>query len=203
MTVLNKDLQHDSKVSPTYVKASLWVMPPKEIAADLADKIKSHAERYSLPAFAPHVTLVGGIRIQESQFEEAVGKLSNAFSHQIDPINCNFIKSKGVVAGLDKDTGLGMWTQSAIAVMKRDETFLKAVAIAREALGMPNDENIIFAAPLREPHLSLAYAYTAMADSLQEEFPPDFVSNEFILMRTDPMSVEGVDKWEEIGRINL
>ncbi len=204
MSLVNTALDSGSLpcTSTNTMKISIWLIPPKEVYSDLEKQIHALAEKNGSPLFAPHVTLASGLRITASQLEGTMEKLAIAMA-PFESIPCRFMSSKGIVGGYDKKNGYYKWSQSTVAIMERDPIFIEAVRVAREILDLPVDEEIMFPPPLSEPHFSFAYGDAPLGDLLNGHFPPNFKSNELVLMHTEPSCLEGVRSWKEVGRIRL
>ena len=50
----------------TTLKHSLWLVPPDPLSIQISKQIKELAVMNNSPSFSPHITLVGGIEIDEN-----------------------------------------------------------------------------------------------------------------------------------------
>ncbi|SMO81818.1 2'-5' RNA ligase family protein [Fodinibius sediminis] len=46
---------------------SLWLQPSGDVAFRLQERINKMSEKYETPAFAPHITLLGGLELSETE----------------------------------------------------------------------------------------------------------------------------------------
>lgn len=57
-------------------RISLWLMPATASRQTLAGLIADGCRRFEGPRFAPHVTLVGSVRLENTSIEAAMGRLA-------------------------------------------------------------------------------------------------------------------------------
>ena len=111
------------------------------------------------------------------------------------------------------------WNQSTVAILHRDDKFIRSIKLSRRILFMRNDIGIdttstsstctpnvvgemmlmtprqrendeeLIKPPTNEPHFSFAYSEFSLGHSVQD-FPPDFDSTELVLFRTDPTTLD-------------
>jgi len=155
--------------------------------------------------------------------EIVLRRLQRAFrSH--GGIACNFVEERGVFAARalstssvdDGGEGDVQWNQSCVSIMERSSSFMRAMQVADEALfstdTLRNNNNETsaslsierhFKPPLFEPHYSFVYGNDADRIPPSLECPQSFVSTEMVVMWTHPSSLDGVEKWQTIGRVCL
>jgi 2'-5' RNA ligase len=126
---------------------SIWIVPPAEVRAGLDGLVARHGEG---PAFTPHVTLLGDLRVDRAATVAAAGAVVERFL----PLSIRF---EGI------DTGSSFFRSVFLRVHASAELVGAHRALC-EALGVAP------AAPF-EPHLSLAYGRVPETDraALEEE----------------------------------
>merc|ERR1712113_939278 len=96
--------------------------------------------------------------------------------------------------------GFPPWSQNAVAVVAQTPQLLKTQLLARSLfLSIPETEPVIWAPPLSQPHLSLAYG-TDPSRATELPMPPEFEATHIALIQTDPPTLEGVGLWRELAR---
>lgn len=186
-------------------KFSLWLIPSGDTYDLIQNEIDVLAKAFKTSTFEPHVTLIGGVPLKpnDTVYEGTMEKIEKAF-RGFGPVPCIINKSKGIVAGIDEETCLCKWNQSTVAILEREDKFLKAVELAHEIfLGAGNNiEKDWFKPPLNEPHLSLAYSNKPLGKFVNM-IPEDFNATEIKLVMTDPSSLDGIPSWKEVGKFSL
>ena len=147
----------------------------------------------------------------------------------VEGIPCRF-RHEGPIAAKEEGGSI-KWNQSCISVMERNDRFRRAIELTHDAVCKVNDRmegsldsdgvndgdafdwRTALKPPICEPHYSHAYGSDAGLlhvkignddDSpLLVQTPPDFVSQEAMLIWTYPPSVDGVSNWKEVGRCKL
>ena len=194
----------------TTLKHSLWLVPPDPLSIQISKQIKELAVMNNSPSFSPHITLVGGIEIDENGdidkiMEELKSGLLNSSTG--GGIPCTFNRSKGFVTSYSKkDNNIVVWSQASVGIIERNETLLEAFHTAKRILydskQVANSWHPLsdFSPPLSQPHMSFAYKSSTVEMSKDlEQLPEDFIAHKLVLMKTDPSSVEGVSTWEEVS----
>jgi hypothetical protein len=137
-------------------------------------------------------------------------------------IACDFVKERGVFTARPAGDGTGreddvQWSQSCVSVFERNPSLMRAIQLADEVLFAastststascddrisPRDIERHFKPPLNEPHYSFMYGNKAPVIPTSLGCPPSFASTDIALVWTDPSTLEGVQDWEEIGRVS-
>ena len=176
------------------------------------------------PPFVPHVTIVGGIELRTENDGNAGQMLLQELKNQFQSfsaadqtgIPCEFARSRSFVTGYN-DENIMIWSQTCVGIVERNKRLVQAVELARKCLyeskyvnNMKDEASLVvsFGPPLNEPHLSFAYKTSELNEGSTKEvfgdnLPEDFISNEMVLVKTDPESVEGVPYWEVIGSFSI
>jgi hypothetical protein len=207
---------------------SLWLIPPEPVHKSLVKDITKMSLRYnglqSSAPFTPHVTVLGSIPCGESLNDaRKIGKTLQKALQGSGPVPCRFRQepcramyredtittttttttmtnsNPPQTQPLQKTTTL-VWSQACIAIMDRSVEYMALLDRARHALEMPPGE-WMFPAPACEPHLSKFYGHVEIPHEIPTS--PDFVAVEVALWSTNPGTVEGVQEWKEVTRINL
>ena len=217
------------QISPTKT-ISIWLIPPEPLLTELSSiqsQIIKEEDSQQLPSFIPHVTLIGGVKISDCCTVEDIQKsnlgdtdadkddiaaqvvlrrLQNTFK-SYGGVVCHPIKEKGVFAERQ-------WNQSCICLLERNDSIMNAMQVANDALfsssktisnskyqstKLPIERH--FRPPVNDHHYSFAYGNSIIPPSV--ECPPTFTCTEMILMWTYPATLDGVEQWREIGRVNL
>ncbi|KAL7542266.1 hypothetical protein ACHAWF_007134 [Thalassiosira exigua] len=158
------------------------------------------------------------LNAQSDDFNEAAGRLvlrrlQRAFQSHGE-ISCRFVKERGVFAEhslSESGERVVKWNQSCVSVAERTSSIMRAMEVADEALfstlgtaccdDPTQSIERHLKGPLFEPHYSFAYGNDAHLIPSSLECPPTFACVEMVLMWTHPSSLEGVEKWTEIGRV--
>jgi hypothetical protein len=212
---------------------SLWLIPPEAVHKSLVKDITKMSLRYnglqSSAPFTPHVTVLGSIPCGESLNDaRKIGKTLQKALQGSGPIPCRFRQepcramyredtpmttttmnttsaatnsnSSQQQPQLQKTSSSLVWSQACISIMERSVEYMALLDRARHALDMPPGE-WMFPAPACEPHLSKFYGHVEIPHEIPTS--PDFVAVEVALWSTNPGTVEGVQGWKEVTRINL
>ena len=153
------------------VGVSLWLVPEGEAHGRLAMLLDDLARRLGTPSFAPHVTLLGGIRDAE---QEVLARAAD-LARELAPLTV-FLEGIG---------GTDDYFRCLFVRAGETEPLLAAHARAGHALGRTET------APFR-PHLSLVYGHLAAAerDRLASELVGSLPS-QFSATRLDVVRTEG------------
>jgi len=189
------------------------------------DELHEAAARIVLERLKRAFRSFGGIECNCIE-ERDVFAAHNISSSLSDNNNNNNNHTAGLAVGGEgcEEGTIVKWNQSCVCIMERSVSFVRAMHVAEEALfnstanssinsnngastsatttppAMPNIERH-FKPPLHEPHYSFVYGNACIPSTL--ECPPDFVSSEMSVMWTHPSSLEGVQRWREIGNFSL
>jgi hypothetical protein len=179
------------------MKCSLWLMPPSPVATDMAAMIRDLAKGRSEIPFEAHVTVAGGIEIEDP--EQLCRRLEKSLQGKFGKgIDCQFRpKAMSVV----KEDGTAQWNQALVAILDQTPSLLALVDASRKALEQLPEMR--FAPLLHQPHMSLFYGTEDVPDADSIQTPEPFVATEMALWSTSPANVEGVTSWKELGRIRL
>jgi hypothetical protein len=231
------DFAHDEPLSPHVpkdgpMKLSLWLIPPggDEVGGDnedepnhregVFDRIQNTIDDLSAelgsPRFFPHVTLVGGIKVDSETKAMALAEKLRTGLSGFGPVDCSF---RDVVLSASD-----CWNQALVLelVPRSSETFLGLCKASRKILSMEQTNNnnheddgcLTFPPPLGVPHMSLYYGdsppppnekYLSMVfgNSSSSSHKNSFRAHRVMLWKTDPSSAEGVPEWEPLADISL
>ncbi|KAL7475386.1 hypothetical protein ACHAW6_001300 [Cyclotella cf. meneghiniana] len=205
-------------------KISLWLLPQEPYMKKLSDQqghILSMDPSGRLPRFDPHITLIGGVEISSCNIAHllctndpdldldaeaakiVLHRLRSAF-RGFGGVICEFVEDRGVFAALNEDNTL-QWNQSCVSVVRRTDSFMKAMKVADNALFGPNSLPIErhLKPPISEPHYSFAYGNNVEITKSMK-CPHSFISTEMALWWTHPAELDAVErKWELIGKISM
>jgi 2'-5' RNA ligase len=117
---------------------SLWLTPSGEIRQRLAETILDLSREYAAPAFAPHVTLAGGI---VGPARETVSKMRD-LARRIPPFTVR----------LTAVDGLEEYYRCLFVRVAKTYPIMRANEAAREVFGLPPQSVFM-------PHLSLLYGH--------------------------------------------
>lgn len=172
---------------------SLWLIPPKKTY----DQVKKQMDEFTHhgktgPAFAPHITIIGGIHCQSEAHALEIARTLEEGLSGFGEIPCepNSVGSEGV------------WNQALYMTVKQSERLMNLCEEVRELLGM-DTENWAFPAPATHPHMSLYYGVDGVPDKKDVQMVAPFDAYRIALWRTDPASVEGVPYWREISSFSI
>jgi len=152
-----------SSCSTKMIKISAWLIPPPDIFPKLQEEIEQLATANQTTSFPPHVTLVGGVEVDPAKMPTILMNFQESFQG-FGPIPCKFNRERGVVAGYDDDVEDDddddddddvcrkcedgdvrrkcKWNQTAVAVVHRDDKFIRSVKLSRRILLTRNDNDI-------------------------------------------------------------
>ncbi len=171
---------------------SCWLVPP-DGEADAA--IRATAVAHGLPVFAAHLTLLGSVG-DAYTLETASAKLAVIAHSGAVPIRFVSVACGAV-------DGVPAWNQSAAAVAEPSDELVRLAKLARSAfVGTPEDAPVQWAAPLSEPHMSLAYGSDSSLAS-KCPLPEPFVATEAVLADCTPATLAGVPRWKVVARVSL
>jgi len=160
---------------------SLWLVPAGQVRRRLAALIESLARRFGGPVFAPHVTVLAGVRETEGDVAARAEQILGGSS----PLPLRF-------------TGLESADTYFRALHLRVETTDALLALhraARDAFARRDD-------PPYVPHLSLVYGApppAAVVEELRPSTPDGFEARAL-----DVYSTEGpVERWHRVRRLRL
>ena len=165
------------------VGLSLWLMPAEPAAGRFASVIAKIAARLGSPVFDPHVTLVGGLTLEE----EDAWPRTRAVAAALAPVRVRLVR-----AG---------WRPAYFRCLYAEvegEAIVRAHETARAVLRLPEG-------PPYEPHLSFAYAdfteveQASLAVEVDRQLPAAAVLDTLRLMRT----TGAVEEWERIADCRL
>ncbi|KAL3788303.1 hypothetical protein HJC23_002877 [Cyclotella cryptica] len=174
-----------------------------------------------LPRFDPHITLIGGVEISGCNIahmkfidepevihdaeaaEVVLHRLRSAF-WGFGEVTCEFVEEKGVFACINENNAV-QWNQSCVAVVKKTDSFMKAMKVADETLfgstSLPVERH--FRPPISEPHYSFAYGNN-VETTKRVKCPRSFTCSEIALWWTDPPELDAVaSEWKLIGKISM
>jgi 2'-5' RNA ligase len=168
-------------ITPNY---SLWLMPPGEVRQRLAGTILALSREYATPAFAPHLTLAGGI---VGPAREVAAKMAD-LARRIPP----FTVRLGAVDGLDE------YFRCLFVRVATTHPIMAANKAARQAFGLAKQ-------PAFMPHLSLLYgslpssAKERIIASLARQFELEFKVSRLhlYLIQREPAA------WRRVARSGL
>lgn len=152
------------------VGISLWLAPEGALRERLGLLIDALARRLGSPVFEPHVTLLGGLTLEESQ----VRVRCRSLARRIRPLPLRL----GVIEGTED-----YFRALYVRVLETDD-LLAAQAVAREAFGRRLEPPFL-------PHLSLLYGHLsparseALASELKGEVPSGFLADRLEVVRTE------------------
>ena len=181
--------------APPLRTISCWLVPPEPDRTKLLASIAATAKQNGLPAFAPHITLIGNVDLPK---EEAVKRLQQLAGTGAVP--CRFTSVEAFPP----------WHQSAVAVVEHSSELVRAQLLARKAFFGVDEPEESWAPPVEKAHLSLAYgSKPEVATSLA--LPASFVATEMWLFDLNPVSagtpvaevLAGVPNWHEVARVSL
>lgn len=115
---------------------SLWLRPFGEVGFELKQQIKELSRRYSTPVFHPHVTLLGGLKMHETELVQ----LTDTLAHSLAPFTVY----------LEKAGARDRYFQSLFVRIKKNEPLMSSHRIAKELFDCEEKEEYF-------PHLSLMY----------------------------------------------
>ncbi len=165
------------------VGLSLWLMPADQVARRFAPVIAEMAARLGSPVFDPHVTLLGGITLDEAD----AGALAAALASGLAPVRVRLVK-----AG---------WRPAYFRCLYAEvegEAIVRAHETACGLFHLPQDQPY-------EPHLSFAYAdlteveQASLAVEVDRHLPVSIVLDTLRLVRTTGM----VEKWGTVGSFRM
>lgn len=174
---------------------SCWLVPPEPDCTRLLASIAETAKQNGLPAFGPHITLVGNVNLPK---EEAVKRLQQLAGTGTVP--CRFTSVEAFPP----------WNQSAVAVVEHSAELVRAQLLAKKAFFGVDEPEESWAPPVEKAHMSLAYgSKPEVAASLT--LPDSFVATEICLFDCNPVApgtpvaevLAGVPNWHEVARVSL
>ena len=151
------------------VKYALWLRPFGEIAFKLRQQIHQLSEKYSSPAFEPHITLLGGL----TQSEVELQQMTNVLAASLHPFDVVLTK-----AGY-KDT----YFQSLFVRVQQNKELINARKTAEQMFNAGSEEPY-------EPHLSLMYGNFSrqqkerILNTVGREFHLRFKVHNLLLIKT-------------------
>jgi len=178
------------------------------------------------PPFVPHITIVGAFPCENDQESKILLQELRTKFQGFGSIPCYFVPyppnensnkvkedkhGQGYVLGegrvvcsISKEGSI-LWNQSCLSIMHRSKKFMNAVRMAKEVIFSATEEicDIEFSPPVMEPHFSFAYGNFDANLCSSIPSPPDLISTTMSLFWTYPVSLEGVQEWSEVGRIDL
>ena len=169
---------------------SLWLVPPLPTAQNIANQISTLSQDGTkAPLFAPHITVVGGIKCRSEEHVLEVAKTLEQGLGGFGKIPC--------LASSKAYTGKGVWNQALYLAVEPSAALLNLCQKARALLGM-DTESWTFPRPAAYPHISMFYGIDNVPDTSKVESIPPFHAYRLALWRTDPPTLEGVALWKEI-----
>lgn len=165
------------------VGLSLWLMPAEPAARRFASVITTIALRLGSPVFDPHVTLLGGLTLEE----EVAWPRARALASALAPVRVRLVR-----AG---------WRPSYFRCLYAEvegEGIVRAHGTARAVFHLPEGQPY-------EPHLSVAYAdlteleQASLAVEVDRQLPATVVLDTLRLMRT----TGAVGEWRSIADVRL
>jgi hypothetical protein len=165
------------------VTCSLWLVPPEPLCARLATLVADLALRLGTVAFAPHVTLLGGIEAPEDALPSAAGSLAA----RLRPIE---MRLGAVTLGSD-------FYRCVFVEVAGTPELLRAHALARECFTVAPGETF-------RPHLSLVYGHLGEAQKEAARADAGGLGSAFIADTLYLMETSGdVAGWRRLGSYAL
>mmetsp|Transcript_2015 Transcript_2015/g.6486 ORF Transcript_2015/g.6486 Transcript_2015/m.6486 type:complete len:194 (-) Transcript_2015:135-716(-) len=129
---------------------SIWLQPPTTHSEfpRLAELIEKVSSQFHGPGFQPHVTLLGGIRVDPCDTADVESK-TRSLAASIQPFSLRLLP--GGVATADT------WSQDLLIFVEETEDLVQAHNAAIRAFRGPEAAAPAFAPPTRRPHVSLLY----------------------------------------------
>ena len=115
---------------------SLWLRPFGDIAYSLQERIKKLSKKHGTPVFEPHVTLLGGLEMGETELIQLTDTLA-AYLHPFDIV-------------LTRAGYMDTYYQSLFVHAEKSEEMMNAHSTAKKLFGIDREEEFV-------PHLSLLY----------------------------------------------
>jgi hypothetical protein len=165
------------------VGLSLWLMPAEPAARRFRSVIEGMAARLGSPVFDPHVTLLGGITLDEAH----AWPLAATLAATLAPVRVRLVR-------------IG-WRPAYFRCLYAEvesEAIVRAHETARGLFHLPES-------PPYEPHLSFVYAdladveQAALAVEVDRHLPVSTVLDTLRLMRT----TGAVEEWQAAGSFRL
>lgn len=154
---------------------SLWLQPSGDIAYQLQERIKKLSNAYDTPLFAPHVTLLGGLNVSETE----VISLTDTLASSLAPFELTLTR-----AGYTDN-----FYQSLFIHIKKEEPLMEVRHMACQLFDIPEAERSYM------PHLSLMYGELdrdekeRILNKTDREYYKSFGVEGIVLMRTEGLPV--------------
>ena len=190
MSVTEKIVYGLEESPSSEIVLSLWLLPPLPTSHNLANQIDVLSQGGTKgPLFAPHITVVGGIKCRS---EEHVLEVARTLEQELvgfGKIPC--------LASSKAYTGNGVWNQALYLAVEPSAALLNLCQKARALLGM-DTEKWTFPPPAGYPHISMFYGTDNVPEKSKVQSISPFHAFRLALWRTDPPSLEGVALWKEV-----
>jgi hypothetical protein len=158
---------------------SLWLMPAGRSYTTLAGIIHKLSDEFGTPQFHPHITLIGGLELDEKEIVEKTARLTSMikpFSVQLGEIKC-----------------LDNYFVAMFASVHGEE-LLDAKKMAADIFGLQP----------KDPHLSLLYGNVGPADKKAAARKIGPLNFGFKIDKLYLYSTKGpVNKWHEVRQFRL
>lgn len=155
---------------PALSTYSLWLQPSGDIAYRLQERINKMSKKYKTPAFAPHVTLLGGLSVSETELIP----LTNTLASSLYPFELILTK-----VGYHNQ-----FYQSLFVHVKKSKSLNEARNRACRLFDLHDADGYL-------PHLSLLYGdlpqkkKERIINIMGREFYIRFSVNSIVLMQTE------------------
>lgn len=164
---------------------SLWVRPHGSLAHKLQDRINELSKAYITPRFEPHLTLLGGLRSNQSELIS----LSNVLAHSLTPFS---IELTEVGTGSDYFHCVFIKAKKTKALMHAHESAAKIFEVNPDA-------------DVYKPHVSLIYGNLSLHEKerlinkMGRSYYTDFEVRNLLLVKTSGSP----NQWEKIHSVDI
>lgn len=160
-------------------KHALWLRPFGKPSFRLKELIHKLSKQFDTPLFEPHITLLSGLRQNETELIQ----LADTLAKSLDPFTIELTK-----------TGChDHYYQSVFVRVKKTQEFVEAQQIAEQLFDCSTDEKYF-------PHLSLLYGNISQnkknraLNMMDRDFNISFPVHSILLLRSEG----SVKEWEKI-----
>lgn len=149
---------------------SLWLEPSGKVGFRLQERIKKLSEKYDTPMFAPHVTLLGGLKASKTELISLVDTLA----HTLQPFELT-------LTTVDRRS---RYYQALFIHVEKTKALMSLRKTAERFFNTSNNEDYM-------PHLSLLYGDFSpqqkelMLNDAGREFYLNFSVKTLVLMQTN------------------
>ena len=183
------------------MQCSLWLLLPEVARNQFRALIEEFAQQEGADPFEPHVTIVGGITINDdADIHQLCRDLENELRGRFGAgIDCH---CQDVLASVPHQ-----WNQALVAVLHQTQDLEALVDTCRAHFHMEDGPR--FAPELNQPHLSLYYGTQNIPNPADHvRFPRQFTATRLALWSTEPAEAgqaenAGVGQWAQLGEIHL